>query len=257
MKSSIELVHVDNGKPFTNTVIVAENCELEHASVIKLVRKYQADFEEFGPSRFQIAMGKRKQGGGKAFEYASLNEDQATYLITLFRNTDAVRAFKLRLVKEFRRVINELNRIKSQKSTIDWQQAREQGKVDRKRLAAAIAKLEGLAISQGGQKFDNHGEPTSRNYHATVTKMVYRCLFGDASLRNVRNQLDALKLQFLDLCELACTEEIERLVELGVDYHDIYVECKRRVIIVTDGLAKTGLIGDKDSAVRLAWVKST
>lgn len=109
------LVHVNHGKPFTDTLVIAENCQIEHRAVIQLVRKYKEDFEEFGRVTFQMDTFKTK-GGFQKREYAELNEDQATYIITLFRNNDVVRAFKKRLVKEFRKLINELNRIKSEPS---------------------------------------------------------------------------------------------------------------------------------------------
>lgn len=114
-QKKVELVHVNHGKVFTDSLVIAENCKLEHSSVIKIIRTYQADFEEFGILRFEIA--KRKTQGRKT-EYAKLNEDQATYLITLFRNNDVVRGFKKRLVKEFRKLINEINRIKSDRKQL-------------------------------------------------------------------------------------------------------------------------------------------
>ena len=52
-------------------------------------------------------------GGEQKQEIARLNESQATYLITLFRNTDIVRQFKLELVKEFwrmREILSQPNR---------------------------------------------------------------------------------------------------------------------------------------------------
>lgn len=71
-----KLVDVHHDQPFTNTLVIAEGVELEHASVIKLVRKFKTDFEEFGPCRFQIDMATRKQGGGKPIE-----KDIQNYLI--------------------------------------------------------------------------------------------------------------------------------------------------------------------------------
>jgi hypothetical protein len=62
----------------------------------------------------------RKQGGGIALEYAELNEDQATYLITLFRNSDVVRKFKIQLVKAFRKALNEIDRLRNQTSEPGW-----------------------------------------------------------------------------------------------------------------------------------------
>lgn len=63
------LVHVNHGKPFTDTLIIADNCNFEHASVIKLVRKYKDDFEEFGTLRFQ-----NQKSGGRKTEYAELTK---------------------------------------------------------------------------------------------------------------------------------------------------------------------------------------
>lgn len=106
----LKLVQVNQNIPFTTTLAVANGCDLEHASVIKLVRKYLEDFQEFGPCRFQIAQGEKLAQGGfaRSTEYAELNEDQATYLITLFRNTPIVRQFKITLVKEFRRALKTI-----------------------------------------------------------------------------------------------------------------------------------------------------
>jgi len=48
---------------------------------------------------------------GSATEYINLNEDQATFLITLFRNTPTVLEFKCRLVEEFRKALDEINKL--------------------------------------------------------------------------------------------------------------------------------------------------
>jgi phage regulator Rha-like protein len=104
------IVHVTHGKPFTTSLVIAEQCELDHANhVIRLIRKYTDDFKELGTSVFH-----KQKSRGKNTTYAELNEDQATYLMTLFENTPIVRKFKLTLVKEFRKVVTELQRIQSE-----------------------------------------------------------------------------------------------------------------------------------------------
>ncbi|CAK0782127.1 hypothetical protein CCP4SC76_810003 [Gammaproteobacteria bacterium] len=105
------LVEIHGQQALTNSITVAEGCELEHKEAIATVRKYQSDFEELGPLAFETRLARRKQGGGIPTEYAILNEDQATYLIMSFRNTPIVRRFKLALVKAFRKAINEINRL--------------------------------------------------------------------------------------------------------------------------------------------------
>lgn len=117
------IVSTNGQQAFTNSLIVAKGCPTErknkqsgeitlhdrdHRDVLKLVKQYQAEFEEFNPLRFETALGKKlPQGGyGQETEYAILSEDQATYLITLFTNTAIVRKFKRDLVKAFRKALD-------------------------------------------------------------------------------------------------------------------------------------------------------
>ena len=112
MKIKNEMVIVHGQEPFTNTLIISEGVGLEHQFVIRLVRKYKTDFEEFGSLDFESRPRQKGKHGGGDVQYAELNEDQATYLITLFKNTETVRAFKIRLVKAFRAAIKEIERLR-------------------------------------------------------------------------------------------------------------------------------------------------
>jgi phage regulator Rha-like protein len=94
------LVHVHNGKPFTDSLAMAErlakeeniNSLVKHKQFIKLIRRYEKEFSELGILNFQSSE-KRGTQGAKT-EFAELNEDQATFLITLLKNTDIVLRFK-------------------------------------------------------------------------------------------------------------------------------------------------------------------
>lgn len=86
----------DDGVPTTTSVRIANGTGVEHASVLRLIRTNLEDFEEFGTLRFEIA-----KSGGRPTEYAILNEEQATLLMTYMRNSEVVRDFKKRLVREF------------------------------------------------------------------------------------------------------------------------------------------------------------
>ena len=93
-----------DGELRTTSAAIAVGVGLSHASVIKLVRRYQEQMAELGLLRFEIQpRAKGAHGGGDA-ELAFLTEDQATFLIALMRNTDVVVRFKLNLVKEFSRM---------------------------------------------------------------------------------------------------------------------------------------------------------
>ena len=99
----MELITVINGEARTSTETIAKGVAQPHASVIKMVRKYRDLLKEFGTFGFQI-----RKSGGRKVEYSFLNERQATFLITLMRNTEKVVAFKFALVKQFYKMAEEL-----------------------------------------------------------------------------------------------------------------------------------------------------
>ncbi len=112
LQTTEKLVEVHGEKLTTTSLIIATNCDLQHKNVIALIRKFQSDFEELGRVAFETRPF-MTAGGEQKQEIARLNESQATYLITLFRNTDIVRQFKLELVKEFwrmREILSQPNR---------------------------------------------------------------------------------------------------------------------------------------------------
>jgi len=80
----------------TTSLAIAEGTENTHEAVIKLVRKYVEDLQQFGTFGFEI-----QKSGGRPTEIAYLNEPQATLLITYLRNSEIVRKFKIALVKAF------------------------------------------------------------------------------------------------------------------------------------------------------------
>lgn len=91
------LIKIERGQPVTTTLAIAEGTANTHESVIKLVRTYITDLQEFGEIRFEIRFNQQ----GRNTEYALLNEQQSSVLITYMRNSDIVRKFKVALVKGF------------------------------------------------------------------------------------------------------------------------------------------------------------
>lgn len=103
------IVIIKDGDAVTSTTAIAAGTENEHASVIALVRKYQADLGEFGRVRFEVDPFETA-GGMQTREIALLTEPQSTLLLTYMRNTDIVRAFKKKLVREFWEMVQQRNR---------------------------------------------------------------------------------------------------------------------------------------------------
>ena len=85
-------------EPYTTSEIIAAGAGVQRRTVDHLLLAHKADFEEFGILRFEIA----KTGGrGRPETIYHLNEQQATLLMTYLKNTEAVRAFKKELVRQF------------------------------------------------------------------------------------------------------------------------------------------------------------
>ena len=74
----------------------------DHRYVVRMVEKYKSQFESFGVIAFERQQPTKKKGG-RPIEAFLLNEDQAMFLGTLFRNAERVIEFKQRLVTEFSR----------------------------------------------------------------------------------------------------------------------------------------------------------
>lgn len=109
MKTAIlPLVTAIEGEARASTETIAYGVGQQHASVIKLVRKHQTAFEQFGSLRFESRVKRQDRRGGELTEYAMLNEHQAGLLIAFMRNTPKVIEFKVALIREFFRMRDEL-----------------------------------------------------------------------------------------------------------------------------------------------------
>ena len=98
---------------FTDSTIIAQGAGVEHASVIKLIKNYRDDISEFGRVGFQI-VPLATNGGVQNIKVYRLNEQQATFVISLMRNTKPVIEFKKELVKQFyemKQIIEKLVKI--------------------------------------------------------------------------------------------------------------------------------------------------
>lgn len=95
---------IDNGVPLVDSRVIAEMCQVQHKPLRELIGDHLQTIETtFGPVRFETALGEKlPQGGfGQGQRYALLTEDQATFLVTLTRNTEPVIRFKAALVTAF------------------------------------------------------------------------------------------------------------------------------------------------------------
>ena len=102
-----------NNQAFTYSTIIAQGAGVEHRAVTQLIKNYHDDISEFGRVTFQM-LPLATNGGVQNIKVYRLNEQQATFVISLMRNTKAVVEFKKELVKQFykmKQIIEKLVKI--------------------------------------------------------------------------------------------------------------------------------------------------
>lgn len=91
----------DGDEVYVDSRLIVERLGIEHESFLRTLDNYQTQIEQaFGVIRFEIGKPSGPQGG-RPSRYALLNEDQATFVMTLSRNSPEVVQCKLDLVQSF------------------------------------------------------------------------------------------------------------------------------------------------------------
>jgi phage regulator Rha-like protein/DNA-binding transcriptional MerR regulator len=99
-KGSSLVVFEYEGVLVVDSRLVAVELGIEHNNFMETIRKYRTQTEEaFGQLLFQIGVVPKR--GGNPPQYVFLTEEQATFLMTLSRNTPEVVQSKRELVQKF------------------------------------------------------------------------------------------------------------------------------------------------------------
>lgn len=90
------------GQLVVDSRLVANELNIEHDSLVKNIVKYEAKIKKaFGHPRLEVETVANSVGAVNEVRYYWLTEQQASFLMTLSRNTDAVVEAKLDLVVSF------------------------------------------------------------------------------------------------------------------------------------------------------------
>lgn len=106
-KFPFPLVTAVDGEPRASSEVIARGVKQGHRGLMQLIRKHQANLDGFGRVQFETRTFKTA-GGPQQREVALLNEHQAALIISFMRNSPEVIDFKVRLIREFFRMRDEL-----------------------------------------------------------------------------------------------------------------------------------------------------
>jgi phage regulator Rha-like protein len=100
--SLLPVISLPNGVQVVDSRLIAEGLGITHKSFMETIRTYQSVIEkDFGQLPFETAVVNGNNGGGNPTKYALLNEQQATFLGSLSRNTPEVVSFKVLLIRSY------------------------------------------------------------------------------------------------------------------------------------------------------------
>lgn len=208
-----ELVILKGNDVFTDSKVIAEGTGNKHKNVKELIVKYQAEMMEFGT----LSVLNVESTGGRPEQYYQLNEEQATFLITLLRNSTRVVAFKKELVRQF----YEMRRFILERQTSTWVETRQQGKLTRKAETDVIKQLIEYAKNQGSER-------------AEMLYVTYSKLANKMAGIKKRDEATVSQLNNLSLMENIILNCIQNGILMEKHYKDIYQDCKRRLELFKD-----------------------
>lgn len=204
-----------DSEPFTTSDVIAGQTGVTHRYIREAIQKYKAEMETFG---ILVANGtfipERKRGRGQPQKIYKLNEQQATFLMTLLKNTPVVVRFKQELVRQFYAMREEL--------------------MNRKINRAAIVPAR-LCLTDAIR--DHYPDsPHKRFVYKHFQDLVYKMAFGMTAAQ-VRKQRNAPKntvaADYLTASEMEAVREIDyrlaALVAMGLLYEQVKEMACRRI----------------------------
>jgi phage regulator Rha-like protein len=218
---SNKLVLIDGNKAFTTSRVLASGCLTEHNAVLKLTKKYTDDLNDIGgTSSLEIQKFKT---AGRPGEEVILNEAQATFLISLMKNSKPVVAFKKNLTKEFFKMRSALANIVAQRKDPNWMEMRKDGKISHKEKTDVIKRFVEYSTKQGSK--------SANRYYMALAKMENSALFFlEQRFKNVREVLLIRQLMIVSMADDVIEKALEDGMADGLEYKECFKLAKERVI---------------------------
>lgn len=203
-----ELVLLKGDKVFTNSLIISQGTGNQHKNVKELILKYENDFQDFGT----LSVLNGESTGGRPEQFYLLSEEQATFLMTLLRNSKKVVQFKKELVRQF----YAMRKFILEKQSKAWIETRYQGKLTRKAETDTIKQLVEYAKEQGSKNADK-------------LYITYSKLANKTAGISKRDEASIMQLNNLSLIENIILKIIGAGIIADKQYKEIYQDCKRQL----------------------------
>lgn len=207
-----KLVYLEPNKigaePFTTSKVISKFSGVSHKYVKKQLATHLAEFKTLG----LLVSYATESTGGRPEELYRLNEPQASFLMTLLKNTPVVVAFKLELVRQFYLMRSELQR-------------RQIAKLDRKPIRQTLT--DGIKALPD--------TPHKTMWYKHYTDLIYKTVTGKTAkqLREDRGAPPkATASDYMTAAEIEAVTKMENtvsvLIQLGFGYEQVKQTIHRR-----------------------------
>lgn len=248
------IVRLYESEPRTGTSSIAEGFGRSHRNLLKTIDNNKKDFEEAGvlfsqKTKLKCELNshlRTKERKSFVTEYL-LNKEQSFLLITYLRNlknNDKVKEFKKRLVKEFIWMENALARIKLQQKDSDHIAVRVSGKKVRLLETDTIKEYIEYCILQGSEN--------AQRYYGNLTRMMNTNLFIiEGKFNNLREWMDTEQLKVVAVVEKIIDNALNLAMGEKLDYHDVFLYAKKKVIEFAGMYGKTKIISNQPKQIAM------
>lgn len=219
MDVKMELTVMKKNEIFTTSLAISEGVGLEHRAVIILLKKH-SNTETL--KAFEMTKAPTL---GRPIDVAYLTEVQATFLITLMRNSPRVIEFKERLTKAFFNQRCILQQMFSQKHNEEWLIKRQETKIMRRELNDTIQEFVNYARSQGSKSADK--------YYMNFSRMELTGLFIiEQRYPNARDVMSVRQLNLIEMADEAIAISLKESMQKELHYKECYKAAKDKISLL-------------------------
>lgn len=226
-----ELVFLgNNNEPFTTSLVIAEGTDNQHESIIRLIQNNLERFKRWGEIYFTDLKSGNYLGDmrGRPTKVAVLNEQQATFLVTLLRNNDIVLDFKAELVDQFYKMREILRR----QNDPYWLTVRQSSKETNKDLMKAVHDEVIPAARRNGSITEDD------IFYKTYNKLINKNARVKAGQRD---SLPTTQLIMIDQMQNIAAAKIRADSHEGKTHKEMYSGAKQ----VVEGYAQVALVAER------------
>lgn len=225
----MELVELKSKEAFCDSSVVAKKFNQKHGYVVDIIKKVISDLDGImvGGTDPKCIKELREYRGQKYTAYL-MNRDFFAFLVMRFKGRKAIE-WQLKFIAAFNAMENRLKNADQNANDTKWLNQREQGKIARKEETDIIKNFVEYATGQGSK--------SAKFYYKHITNATYQALgLMVQSKPKLRDTMNMYEVSELLLAERIAKNSIQKYMNLGRNYKDIYQSVKDDLLSFGSGL---------------------